>query len=77
MTRLSGYDQNVRCQQNLIKFSRAKRQPHLYRLLDFASHTPVHDVPDPFYSDNFDYVYRLVEDGCRGLLGTIRRNERL
>lgn len=51
--------------------------PHLYRLLDFASHTPVHDVPDPFYSDNFDYVYRLVEDGCRGLLGTIRRNERL
>jgi len=51
--------------------------PHLYRLLDFASHTPVRDVPDPYYSDNFDYVYRLVEDGCRGLLGTVRRDERL
>ena len=49
--------------------------PHVYRLLDFAAHANVHDVPDPYYSDNFDYVYRLVEDGCHGLLDTIRRNE--
>ena len=48
----------------------------VHRLLDFASHTEVHDVPDPYYSDNFDYVYRLIEDGCRGLLETIRTNER-
>jgi protein-tyrosine phosphatase len=52
-------------------------QPHIYRLLDFATNTPVHDVPDPYYSDNFDYVYRLVDDGCRGLLSTIRSNEGL
>ncbi len=52
-------------------------QPHIHRLLDFATHTPVHDVPDPYYSDNFDYVYRLVDDGCRGLLATIRANEGL
>jgi protein-tyrosine phosphatase len=53
--------------------------PHLrvYRLLDFATATPVRDVPDPYYSDNFEYVYRLVEDGCRGLLATIRSNEGL
>lgn len=49
--------------------------PHIHRLLDFAAHANVHDVPDPYYSDNFDYVYRLVEDGCHGLLETIRRNE--
>lgn len=49
--------------------------PHMHRLLDFASHTAVHDVPDPYYSDNFDYVYRLVEDGCRGLLSRIRTDE--
>ncbi|MBP9501040.1 MAG: low molecular weight phosphotyrosine protein phosphatase [Candidatus Promineofilum sp.] len=49
--------------------------PSLHRLLDFADHTSVHDVPDPYYSDNFDYVYRLVEDGCQGLLQTIRTNE--
>lgn len=51
--------------------------PHLHRLLDFAKNANVHDVPDPYYSDNFDYVYRLVEDGCRGLLDTIRANEGL
>jgi len=49
--------------------------PTLHRLLDFASNTDVHDVPDPYYSDNFDYVYRLVEDGSRGLLEAIRKNE--
>lgn len=52
-------------------------QANIHRLLDFASHTPVHDVPDPYYSDNFDYVYRLVDDGCRGLLATIRTKEGL
>ncbi len=51
--------------------------PHIHRLLDFATYANVHDVPDPYYSDNFDYAYRLVEDGCYGLLETIRRNEGL
>lgn len=50
-------------------------QPRLFRLLDFATSTAVRDVPDPFYLDNFEYVYRLVEDGCRGLLATIRSQE--
>ncbi|MBP6015677.1 MAG: low molecular weight phosphotyrosine protein phosphatase [Candidatus Promineofilum sp.] len=51
--------------------------PHLNRLMDFATHAGVHDVPDPYYSDNFDYVYRIVDDGCRGLLDAIRANEGL
>lgn len=51
--------------------------PHLHRLLDFADHTAVRDVPDPYYSDNFDYVYRLVEDGCHGLLAAIRADAQL
>lgn len=51
--------------------------PHLHRLLEFATHANGHDVPDPYYTDNFDYVYRLVDDGCRGLLDTIRRQEGL
>jgi len=49
--------------------------PSLHRLLEFADHAAIHDVPDPYYSDNFDYVYRLIEDGCRGLLKTIRADE--
>ncbi len=46
--------------------------PRLYRLLDFATQTNVREVPDPYYTGNFEYVYRLVEDGCRGLLANIR-----
>ncbi len=52
-------------------------KPNFYRLLDFASHTQEKDVPDPYYTGGFDYVYQLVEDGCRGLLATIRQKEGL
>lgn len=48
----------------------------LYRLLDFAHHHPqVKDVPDPYYTGNFEYVYELVMDGCKGLLAHIRQAE--
>ena len=49
--------------------------PRLYRLLDFAADTKIKDVPDPYYNGNFEAVYQLVEDGCRGLLEMIRRQE--
>ena len=51
--------------------------PRLYRLLDFASESKVQNVPDPYYSGNFEYVYQLVKDGCRGLLETIREEHGL
>jgi protein-tyrosine phosphatase len=47
----------------------------LHRLLEFADRIGVPSVPDPYYSGNFEYVYQLVKDGCRGLLAEIRRNE--
>ena len=43
----------------------------LYPLLEFASETDEVDVPDPYYTGGFDYVYSLVSDGCRGLLNHI------
>jgi protein-tyrosine phosphatase len=51
------------------------RHPHFSRLLDFASETTERDVPDPYYSGNFEYVYQLVKDGCQGLLKMIREQE--
>lgn len=47
-------------------------QDNVYQLLDFAQGTDVRDVPDPYYTGNFEYVYQLVEEGCRGLLMFIR-----
>jgi protein-tyrosine phosphatase len=55
--------------------SRFGKIERLYRLLDFASDTSVEDVPDPYYSGNFEHVFRLVEDGSRGLLAFIRERE--
>lgn len=47
--------------------------PHLHRLLDFATeHQGVQDVPDPYYTGNFEAVYELVLDGCGGLLAALK-----
>ncbi len=35
------------------------------------------DVPDPYYTGNFEEVYQLVQAGCRGLLAHIRRQEKI
>jgi protein-tyrosine phosphatase len=51
--------------------------PHLYRLLDFAGDASERNVPDPYFEGNFDRVYELVEDGCRGLLAALIEQERL
>lgn len=49
-----------------------KRVP---RLLEYAPQGSPLDVPDPYYSGNFDRVYQLVLAGCRGLLADIRQKE--
>ncbi len=47
------------------------------RLLDFAPQTGLVDVPDPYYENNFEQVFELVMDGCKGLLDHIRATEGL
>jgi protein-tyrosine phosphatase len=42
------------------------------RILDYASDTETHDVPDPYYDGRFELVYQLVSQGSAGLLQHIR-----
>lgn len=49
--------------------------PRQFRLLEFAENHDVRDVPDPYYEGNFDYVYELIEDGCRGLLARMKSQD--
>lgn len=64
--------------ENLVDLqSMVGEHPRLFRLLDFATQTERRDVPDPYYNGNFDEVYQLVEDGCRGLLAHIIEQENL
>ena len=62
-------------QSNLDDLRRYGNIPRLHRLLDFAAQKDVGNVPDPYYTGNFEYVYQLVTDGCQGLLAAIRQEE--
>lgn len=42
------------------------------RLLDYTDAFAERDVPDPYYSGEFDQVYQMVLAGCTGLLAAIR-----
>ena len=48
-----------------------KEHRHKIKLiLDFAKHTPLKEVPDPYYGqgNGFERVLDLIEDACDGLL---------
>ncbi|UII56524.1 low molecular weight phosphotyrosine protein phosphatase [Cytobacillus spongiae] len=46
-------------------------------LLDFHPDAQNKNVPDPYYTGNFEEVYELVYKGCEGLLNEIRFNYRI
>jgi protein-tyrosine phosphatase len=57
--------------EDMSRYGKAKR------LLEFASNGKQGNVPDPYYEGNFEYVFELVEDGCKGLLKYIREKEQI
>lgn len=50
-------------------------QGNVRRLLDFVPEMQQSDVPDPFYTGNFDEVYNMIDQGCEQLLTYIREQE--
>lgn len=61
---------------NMADVRRLGRAAHAkVRLLtDYIANSAVRDVPDPYYTGNFEEVYQLVEAGGRGLLAEIQRD---
>ncbi len=49
--------------------------PKIIRLLDLTEHNK--DVPDPYYTGDFQETYDLVSVGCRALLEKIRLGQNL
>lgn len=47
------------------------------RLMDFVEQSNVKDVPDPYYTGNFEYTYELVSEGCEQLLNYIKKQHSL
>lgn len=67
-------DSNVR---NLQQAGKAGPDTWVVRLLDFVPGCGRSDVPDPYYTGNFDEVYGLIDEGCQKLLEHIVREEKL
>lgn len=58
-----------------VRFLRRMHPPptgEVRRLMEFTSGEMLLEVPDPYYTGDFDHVYQLIDAGCRGLLTTIR-----
>jgi protein-tyrosine phosphatase len=58
---------------NLQKMITGEKTGRIQRLLDFVDESKITDVPDPYYTGNFDEVYELVTNGCKRLLDVIKK----
>ncbi|MNI78403.1 Low molecular weight protein-tyrosine-phosphatase YfkJ [compost metagenome] len=65
---------NVR---NLEAIAPSGHGAEVRKLLDWAPNAGVTDVPDPYYTGNFEEVYKLVDEACARLLSYIREREKL
>jgi len=45
--------------------------------LDYAPHAHLREVPDPYYEDNFEEVFDLLEGASRGLLAALKSGQEL
>ena len=62
-------DKNLRDVQTL-----ATGRAHLARLLDYAPGVLDKNVPDPYFTGDFDAVYALVRAACENLLREVRQS---
>ncbi|MCP3030177.1 low molecular weight phosphotyrosine protein phosphatase [Halobacillus sp. A1] len=61
-------------QQNLsdLKAIREKNGVEVRLFMDFVDDNESKDVPDPYFTGNFDYVYELIHSGCQRLVQHIK-----
>ncbi|WP_240376871.1 low molecular weight protein-tyrosine-phosphatase [Bacillus piscicola] len=56
----------------LQKLADDEKKPKLMKLLDFVPDSPLENVPDPYFTGNFDEVYEMVQKGCARILEQIK-----
>ncbi|WP_066383388.1 low molecular weight protein-tyrosine-phosphatase [Neobacillus mesonae] len=60
---------------NIATITGQPKHPKIIRLLDLTDHHK--DVPDPYYTGDFQETYDLVSEGCQALLGKIQKEHDL
>lgn len=67
--------------QNLAAFAPesvdAEKRTSIHKLLDFAPGRTDKNVPDPYYTGNFQEVFEMVEESCARLLAYMIDKEQL
>jgi protein-tyrosine phosphatase len=61
--------------KNIYKITGKPNHPKIFRLLDLTRYKK--DIPDPFFTGDFEQTYRLISAGCRALLHKIRNEQNL
>lgn len=51
--------------------------PKIKKLLTFGRPGDPIDVPDPYFTGDFEYVYEIIDAACRNLLEFIRKDKKL
>jgi protein-tyrosine phosphatase len=59
--------------KNIYSITGKPNHPKIIRLLDLTKYRK--DVPDPFFTGDFEETYRLVSAGCHALLNKIRHKQ--
>jgi protein-tyrosine phosphatase len=62
---------------NIRRLADYNQSGEIARLLDYLENHPIADVPDPYYTGNFDEVYEMVSKSCENLLRKIKATHNL
>jgi len=65
-------------EQNITDLKKVNEETdgvYIAKLMDFVDNPSDVNVPDPYYTGNFDYTYELVSEGCNKLLEFIREKD--
>ena len=55
----------------------AAGRAHIARLLDYLPDAIDKNVPDPYFTGDFESVYQMVDAACANLLESIRREQKI
>ena len=63
-------------ERDILDWSNAEhKQAVVLKMMDLLPDQQVRNVPDPYYTGNFEEVYHLVEAGCDALLEHIKKTD--
>lgn len=65
-------DENI---EGLNRLKSENHQSYIGKLLDLVDDVETRNVPDPYYTGNFEYVYKLITLGCSRLLEKIKQEK--